>query len=202
MWSFNGLIVYSSALLFAAFTTSESEWLCMSDRKSVTLMHWSADRPNLLYTSSAKRHATFICRPTRIKIVSNSMRLRCDDWLCELVALVSSVIALLSKLFHSWNRLFDRFSKSKWSGGHENCYGLPHGDVFMIFDFDFDFVFICFFFWVRFISRDREKKDGLLVLKLILVNWYDILNCCMLNLYPFIYIYYFSKRTTDGYGSH
>lgn len=202
MWSFNGLIVYSSALLFAAFTTSESEWLCMSDRKSVTLMHWSADRPNLLYTSSAKRHATFICRPTRIKIVSNSMRLRCDDWLCELVALVSSVIALLSKLFHSWNRLFDRFSKSKWSGGARELLWIAAWRCVYDIRFRFRFCFYLFFFRVRFISRDREKKDGLLVLKLILVNWYDILNCCMLNLYPFIYIYYFSKRTTDGYGSH
>lgn len=116
MWSFNGLIVYSSAHL-AVLIASESEWHCpINVRKSVKQILWSAVRPNLLYTSSANRHATFVWRPTRTKIVSSSMRFRCVDCnFCASVALVSSLIALLSKWFHSWNRLFDKLSKSKWS---------------------------------------------------------------------------------------
>lgn len=146
MWSFNGLIVYSSALLLfaAAFPTSESEWHCISDRKSVKLILWSAVSPNLLYTSSANRQATAIWRPTRINIVSNSMRFRCVDWLCALVALVSSVIALFSKWFHSWNRLFDRFSKSKLSGRIEGRGGGGSNEPHRIFSIQ---VHMFFWFW-------------------------------------------------------
>lgn len=123
IWSLNGRIVYSLTLLFATILLeiSESEWHCIIDRKSINLIFCSADRPNFWYTSSARRLATVILRPTRTNIVSNSMRLRCEDvWkLCELVALVSPMIVLLSNRFHSWNRLFDRFSKSKLSGNTE-----------------------------------------------------------------------------------
>lgn len=94
----------------------------------------SGGKPSFSYTSSASLLATVICRPTRVKIVSSSERLRCivanggavnvddDDidggsgGVVCVAALQSSVIAtscVLAKLFHSWNRLLDRFSKSK-----------------------------------------------------------------------------------------
>lgn len=103
-------------------SASDSELQCISDRKSAKLMALSAGNSSFSYTSSASLLATVICRPTRMKIISSSARLCCIaagvvDEGDGLVALQSSVIAtlfVLAKLFHSWNRLFDRFSKSKF----------------------------------------------------------------------------------------
>lgn len=101
---------------------SDSELQCISDRKSAKLMALSAGNSSFSYTSSASLLATVNCRPTRVKIISSSARLCCMaadviDGGDGFVALQSSVIAnglVLAKLFHSWNRLFDRFSKSKF----------------------------------------------------------------------------------------
>lgn len=169
MRSFSGLIVYSSALLCGALTTTDSEWHCISDRKSGKLMHWSADRPNLLYTSSAKRHATLACSPTRINIVSNSMRFRCvDSFRRALVTLVSSVIALPSKWFHSWKRLFDRFSKSRLSvRGEIILWGTLGGkweDK-----------------WAVFAPRQgNKKKDALVSIPKDFVNFEIIIRCMLI----------------------
>lgn len=99
---------------------SDSELQCISDRKSAKLIVWSAGKPSFSYTSSASLVATVVCKPTRAKIASSSERLRCVTdaarfWHGDLVALQSSVIDTafaLAKLFHSWNRLVERFSKS------------------------------------------------------------------------------------------